>query len=113
MPIRRRTPIIATRWGARHRAQLRIPTPTVREACDVVGRDPVTLELTAGVFVSFPESGKSDDGKSITGTDEEIAAQLQAFADVGVTHLITIIRPFTTVATIERFARVVEMMDRG
>jgi alkanesulfonate monooxygenase SsuD/methylene tetrahydromethanopterin reductase-like flavin-dependent oxidoreductase (luciferase family) len=53
-----------------------------------------------------------DDGKSITGTDEEIAAKLQAFADIGVTHLIVILRPSASPATIERFARVVEVMDR-
>lgn len=84
----------------------------VREACAAVGRDPATLELTAGVFVSFPETGAGD-GKAITGTDEEIATQLRAFAEVGVTHLIAIIKPSTTVASIERFGRVVEVLDRG
>jgi probable F420-dependent oxidoreductase len=86
----------------------------VREACDAVGRDPATLELTAGVFVGFPDLGYTpDDGNAITGTDEEIAAQLQAFADVGVTHLTVIFKPSTTVAAIERFGRVAEIMDRG
>ncbi len=86
----------------------------LKEACAKAGRDLSTLELTAGTFVSFPEFAKEgDDGKSITGTDEEIAAKLQAFADIGVKHLIVIFRPSTTAAVIERFARVVEIMDRG
>jgi alkanesulfonate monooxygenase SsuD/methylene tetrahydromethanopterin reductase-like flavin-dependent oxidoreductase (luciferase family) len=85
----------------------------LKEACAKAGRDLSTLELTAGTYVRFPEPGVEDDGKSITGTDEEIAAQLQAFADIGVTHLIVILRPSTSPATIGRFARVVEVLDRG
>ena len=86
----------------------------VREACDAVGRDPATLELTAGVFIGFPDLGYTPaDGNAITGTDEEIAAQLRAFTDVGVTHLIVIFKPSTTLAAIERFGRVAEILDRG
>jgi len=85
----------------------------LKEACAAVGRDLETLELTAGTFVSFPEPGVEDDGKSITGTNEQIAAKLQEFADIGVKHLIVIIRPSTTPAVIEKFARVVEILDRG
>ena len=87
----------------------------LKAACAAVGRDPSTLELTAGTFVSLPEPGTAheDDGKSITGTPEQVAERLQAFADIGVTHLIVILRPPTTPAAIERFARVVEILDRG
>jgi alkanesulfonate monooxygenase SsuD/methylene tetrahydromethanopterin reductase-like flavin-dependent oxidoreductase (luciferase family) len=85
----------------------------LKEACAKAGRDLSTLELTAGTYVRFPEPGVEDDGKSITGTDEEIAAKLQAFADIGVTHLIVILRPSTSPVTIERFARVVAVLDRG
>ena len=85
----------------------------VREACGAVGRDPTTLELTAGVFIGFPDLGyTTKDGNAITGTDEEIAAQLQTFADVGVTHLIVIFKPSTTVAAIERFGQVAAIMER-
>lgn len=87
----------------------------LKHACAAVGRDLSTLELTAGTFVRLPEPGEEakDDGKSITGTPEEVAEKLQAFAEIGVTHLIVILRPSTTPAAIERFARVVEIMDRG
>ena len=86
----------------------------LKEACAEAGRDLATLELTAGTFVSFPEPGiaKMTANPSPART-EEIAAKLQAFADIGVKHLIVIFRPSTTPAVIERFARVVEILDRG
>ena len=84
----------------------------LKEACAKVGRDLATLELTAGTFVSLPTDGKAaEDDKAITGTHEEIAAKLQEFAAIGVKHLIVILRPSTTLAGIEQFARVVEIMD--
>jgi probable F420-dependent oxidoreductase len=83
-------------------------------ACKDVGRDPATLELTAGTFVHLPENGTpADDDKAITGTYEEIAAKLQAFADVGVKHLNVIFRDATSVENIEQFACVMEIMDKA
>jgi len=83
-------------------------------ACTDVGRDPATLELTAGTFVHLPENGQpAADDRAICGTHEEIAAQLQAFAAVGVRHLTVDLRPDISVQTIEQFGRVVEMLDKG
>jgi len=83
-------------------------------ACKDVGRDPATLELTAGTFVHLPENGEpANDDKSISGTYEEIAAKLLAFADVGVTHINIIFREATSVENIEQFARVMEIMDKA
>jgi probable F420-dependent oxidoreductase len=83
-------------------------------ACKDVGRDPDTLELTAGVFVHLPENGRpADNEKAITGTHEEIAAKLTAFADVGVRHLNVIFQPATSAERIEQFGKVVEIMDKG
>ena len=85
----------------------------VVRACEAVGRDPATLALTAGVFVALPDGDTpAADDTAITGTDAEIAAKLAAFAGVGVSHLITILKPATTAAGIERFGRVVQLMDR-
>ncbi|MGI8690686.1 MAG: LLM class flavin-dependent oxidoreductase [Thermomicrobiales bacterium] len=81
-------------------------------ACTDVGRDPATLELTAGTFVRLPENGQpADDDRAICGTYEEIAAQLQAFADVGVRHLHITFRPDISVQTIEEFGRVLALMN--
>ncbi|MCA1668050.1 MAG: LLM class flavin-dependent oxidoreductase, partial [Thermomicrobia bacterium] len=81
-------------------------------ACAEVGRDPATLHLSAGTFVRLPEKGQpADDDKAICGTDEEIAAQLQAFAAVGVRHLHITFRPEISVQTLEQFAHVIEIME--
>jgi probable F420-dependent oxidoreductase len=83
-------------------------------ACQDVGRDPATLDLTAGTFVRFPENGQpAADDKAICGTHEEIASQLQAFAAVGVRHLIVDFRPEISVRTIEEFGRVLAIMDES
>jgi hypothetical protein len=83
-------------------------------ACQDVGRDPATLDLTAGTFVRLPENGQpAADDKAICGTHEEIAAQLQAFAAVGVRHLIVDFRPEISVRTIEEFGRVLAIMDES
>lgn len=62
-------------------------------ACAEVGRDPTTLATTAGVNIALPEAGpvsapldKPD--KVLTGSAEEIAACLRAYADLGVAHVI-------------------------
>jgi probable F420-dependent oxidoreductase len=79
--------------------------------CKEVGRDPATLELTVGTFVHLPEDGQpADDDRAICGTYEEIAAQLQAFAAVGVRHLNVDFRPDISVQTIEEFGRVMALM---
>jgi probable F420-dependent oxidoreductase len=79
--------------------------------CKEVGRDPATLELTVGTHVHLPENGRpADDDRAIRGTDEEIAAQLQAFAAVGVRHLIVDFHPDISVRTIEQFGRVMAIM---
>ncbi len=80
--------------------------------CKEVGRDPATLELTVGTHVHLPENGQpADDDRAICGTDEEIAAQLAAFAAVGVRHLIVDFRPDISVQTIEEFGRVLALMQ--
>ncbi len=81
-------------------------------ACHEVGRDPATLDLTAGTFVRLPVHGQpADDDKAISGTYVEIAAQLRAFAAVGVRHMHITFRPSISVRTIEEFGRVLALMQ--
>jgi alkanesulfonate monooxygenase SsuD/methylene tetrahydromethanopterin reductase-like flavin-dependent oxidoreductase (luciferase family) len=80
-------------------------------ACQDVGRDPATLDLTVGTFVHLPENGQPvRNDREISGTYEEIAEQLQAFAIAGVRHLIVDIRPDISVQTIAEFGRVMEII---
>ncbi len=85
----------------------------VQAACAAIGRDPATLELTSFTSVRVLQSGESaqPDEQAIVGTAEEVAAALQRFADAGVTHLILRFEQLG-VAGIERFAPVMELLDR-
>jgi probable F420-dependent oxidoreductase len=84
------------------------------EACRKVGRDPATLEHTAGTLVHILAPGESPgpEEKPIVGTAEEVAESLRAFADVGVTHLVVQIEP-TDLNGVERFAAVLDQLDKS
>jgi alkanesulfonate monooxygenase SsuD/methylene tetrahydromethanopterin reductase-like flavin-dependent oxidoreductase (luciferase family) len=79
--------------------------------CKEVGRDPATLALTVGTHIQLPENGQpTADDRAISGTYEEIAAQLAAFAAVGVRHLIVDFRPDISVRALAEFGRVLALM---
>ncbi len=83
------------------------------EACEEVGRDPKTLELTAGTFARIlaPGEAKPEGAKTICGEAEEVAQALTTFADAGVKHLNVIIDP-NDVGGVERFAPVLEILSK-
>jgi probable F420-dependent oxidoreductase len=88
--------------------------PKLAEACAAVGRDPASIELTAGSFAHLLAPGEQPDpsGTSITGSAEEMADALRAFEAVGVRHLVLNIDP-CEVASIERLGRVIELLRAG
>jgi probable F420-dependent oxidoreductase len=73
---------------------------TIDQACLAVGRDPATLELTVGIFVSFPDLGDplSPTRDVVTGSTEEVAATLAEYDRLGVSHLLVILSPDTPAA---------------
>jgi alkanesulfonate monooxygenase SsuD/methylene tetrahydromethanopterin reductase-like flavin-dependent oxidoreductase (luciferase family) len=77
------------------------------------GRDPATVERTMAVLIHLPGSDGAHDPRSlpISGSDEEIAATLRQFAAAGVSHAQVVLSPNTANA-IERFAPVLELLDR-
>jgi probable F420-dependent oxidoreductase len=87
--------------------------PDLLAACQEVGRDPAAVELTAGTFarVLAPGEARAADETKIAGTPEEVATALKAFEDAGVRHLIVIVEP-EDITGIERFARVIELLDQ-
>jgi alkanesulfonate monooxygenase SsuD/methylene tetrahydromethanopterin reductase-like flavin-dependent oxidoreductase (luciferase family) len=95
--------------------------PELRElvdtACQEVGRDPATLRRTASVLVAF-ESARGEQvvphwpGTPLTGTQEEMAEALRAYADEGISHLQLWLEP-NTLESIEAMAPVLEILDRG
>jgi alkanesulfonate monooxygenase SsuD/methylene tetrahydromethanopterin reductase-like flavin-dependent oxidoreductase (luciferase family) len=71
-------------------------------ACAEVGRDPATLEITAGVTIVYPEMEQgdlpeafSDPDTALRGTPDDIAAALQEYAGLGVAHVICAPTPNT------------------
>ncbi len=58
------------------------------QVCAIVGRDPVSVEMTVGTEVRLrprKEGGAAD--RAISGTPEEIAECLRGFSEVGTQHL--------------------------
>jgi probable F420-dependent oxidoreductase len=84
------------------------------DACRAAVRDPATLELTAGTLAHVLAPGESSrpDEKAIVGTAEEVAERLQAFATLGVTHMVVQVEP-TDMEGVERFAKVLDLLDRS
>ncbi len=84
-------------------------------ACAEVGRDPATLGITGGVTIGYPDLGTlprwmSTPESFITGSAEEVADQLLAYADEGVGHILTNLYPFTPEA-IDRYAEAVRRVQ--
>ena len=81
----------------------------VDAACHEVGRDPATLVRTAGGNIAMPGYlGRRPN--PIRGSDEEIAATVARFRDIGIQHFVAGLDPCTP-QTIEQFARVIELVD--
>jgi alkanesulfonate monooxygenase SsuD/methylene tetrahydromethanopterin reductase-like flavin-dependent oxidoreductase (luciferase family) len=83
-------------------------TDALNAACAAAGRDPSTLAVTVGVNIGFPDlmelpETAADRKKFITGSIEEIAAGLRAYADAGIDHVIAWLYPQTGEA-IDRLA---------
>ena len=92
----------------------------VDEACHDVGRDPASLARIIGIQVDLLNESRQPTRPRqwvmapwpLTGTPEELAAQLRRFGEVRVEHLIVSLDP-VSIAGIEAFAPVLEALDRG
>jgi alkanesulfonate monooxygenase SsuD/methylene tetrahydromethanopterin reductase-like flavin-dependent oxidoreductase (luciferase family) len=68
--------------------KLQLLLESVHAACAAAGRVPETLERTTAVNVDvFPISPSLKSIAPLTGTPEDLADQLRAYAAIGVTHL--------------------------
>jgi alkanesulfonate monooxygenase SsuD/methylene tetrahydromethanopterin reductase-like flavin-dependent oxidoreductase (luciferase family) len=95
----------------------------VNAACSKVGRDPATLQRTLTLLVDLPGSYqgplpdelrryRSIGTPPVTGTPEEMADLLRAFAREGVSHIQLWLEP-NTMAAIDAFVPALELLDRG
>jgi alkanesulfonate monooxygenase SsuD/methylene tetrahydromethanopterin reductase-like flavin-dependent oxidoreductase (luciferase family) len=101
-------------WLAYGRSQPDVLPPLrakVDAACREVGRDPATLTRSVGARVAV--LGRTVPGaEPLCGSVQEIVAGLRAFAEEGMTHLQVALAP-STLAGIEAFAPVLELLDSG
>lgn len=67
--------------------ELRTRMDRLNAALTDAGREPSTLELTAGIFVAIDDAEGAPE-TAIRGSPEEIADALARYAELGITHLI-------------------------
>jgi alkanesulfonate monooxygenase SsuD/methylene tetrahydromethanopterin reductase-like flavin-dependent oxidoreductase (luciferase family) len=90
----------------------------VDDACHDVGRDPASLSRVIGIQVDLLNASRQPmqprqwvmDPWPLTGTPQELAAQMRRFAESRVDHLIVWLDP-VSLAGIEAFAPVLETLD--
>ena len=78
--------------------ELRERLANLRGALSAVGRDPGTLEITAGIFVAFEGAAADAPERAIRGSIDEVADALAGYAEMGVNHLIAHVFPRTPAA---------------
>jgi alkanesulfonate monooxygenase SsuD/methylene tetrahydromethanopterin reductase-like flavin-dependent oxidoreductase (luciferase family) len=90
----------------------------VDEACAEVGRDPATLERTAGIQWSasddlsrLPDWMKTRFGPPLMGDPDEVAEVFRAFARAGVSHVQVVFWPHT-LEGLEAFRPILDALDR-
>lgn len=97
-----------TAWHA-DPATVRPELDRLHAACDRVKRDPRTIEVTAAVSVAYPDlgSGGGRQSGSLSGDATAMADALHGYEELGVSHVIVELVPFTR-AAVDRFAEAVE-----
>ena len=95
-------------------ASLDKPRAQLRAACADVGRDPATLDVTALIALGYPDLG---DLPKVTetyliGSEEDIAAVLRDYAQMGVAHLMFHVEPYT-VEALSRLAASIKLYRQG
>lgn len=88
----------------------------LRDALAAAGRDSATLDLTVGINVVLPELSEVPlevTENSLTGTPEQLAAELDAYRRTGAAHLITALEPGTPEAVMHVGRAVALLRDEG
>lgn len=83
-------------------------------ACEDAGRDPASLQRTAAVMVDIPGAyGRPGQAvPSLSGSPEELADEMRAYAAAGISHVQLYPDP-CTVAGIEALVPMLELLDQG
>jgi alkanesulfonate monooxygenase SsuD/methylene tetrahydromethanopterin reductase-like flavin-dependent oxidoreductase (luciferase family) len=81
----------------------------MRAACEAVGRDPETMIMTAGGEIA-PDGTFAEGLDPLRGTDEEMAAELGRFRELGFRHYVAAMDPVTP-DVIRKLGEVVKLLD--
>jgi alkanesulfonate monooxygenase SsuD/methylene tetrahydromethanopterin reductase-like flavin-dependent oxidoreductase (luciferase family) len=86
------------------------PRSDMLAACEAVGRDPNSLQMTVLATLGYPDLGMppNAEGSYLTGTAEEVVHALQGYESMGAAHVIFHMIPYRQEA-FERAARIVEV----
>ncbi len=106
-------------WFGNQPAGLAPLRAKVDAACADAGVDPARIERTCAVLVALEGASGRPSGNvanravpPLRGTADELADSLRAYAAAGISHLQLVLDP-NTVESIEAFAPVLELLDRG
>jgi alkanesulfonate monooxygenase SsuD/methylene tetrahydromethanopterin reductase-like flavin-dependent oxidoreductase (luciferase family) len=82
----------------------------IRTACDEVGRDPTTLEITVGISTAYPELGQIESfaRNPLSGTAESLADAFHKYEEAGADHLIAQFTP-STLPALKRLVEAVRL----
>jgi alkanesulfonate monooxygenase SsuD/methylene tetrahydromethanopterin reductase-like flavin-dependent oxidoreductase (luciferase family) len=101
-------------WVVFHRSRADV-VPALRErvdaACRAQGRDPATLARSLSIQVALPGQGFAG-SDPLNGSPEEVAVGLRALAAEGIDAVQVWLAPMTP-ATLNGFAAVLDILDRG
>ena len=90
--------------------ELTEPLEQLRDACNEVGRDQATLDVTVNVSLAFPDLGDTTTNpfgeNPLSGTVESLAQAFQRYSEAGAGHLIV----QTTPASLPALERLVEVI---
>lgn len=101
-------------WGRNSVADVIADRELVDAAMIANGRDPKTVERTMSTLVDLRGSMETESGKTppVSGTPEQMAETFRAFAREGISHVQVVLGPQTK-GSIEEFAKVLDILDRG
>ena len=109
----RLTAELADEWNAGMHLPDELPEliAKVDAACEGVGRDPATLPRSAEALIRTIDAadGRAAEEREIRGSPAELAATLQRYADLGMSHVQVQLRP-NRLEAVEAFAPVVEAL---
>lgn len=92
--------------------ELRERVRRLHDACAAEGRDPATLPLTAGIFVTFPalmtDGDEQPPDNAIAGDVDHVARALAGYAEMGMDEVIVHLWP-RTAAAVTQLGRAAEL----